>query len=141
VTWKAYVASVIGSDQQKDAAEKTGVDQSTISRWLRNGEPGRAENIVKFARGYGRPPLQALVAAQLLTATEAKQRPTAAPSLADLTDDELLDEVRRRLHAQHGAQPALRVAARTGQSVGRGRRRQQDEATEAPDPEGPEHGA
>lgn len=55
------------------------------------------ENVAAFARGYGRPVLEAFVAAGFLTDQEAKQRPEAAPSLRVLSDQELVDEVLRRM--------------------------------------------
>ncbi|WP_435745000.1 helix-turn-helix domain-containing protein [Nocardioides sp. SYSU DS0663] len=98
----------MGDDQQKDAAAKAGLDQSAISRWLRTGTPGRAENVAAFARAYNRPVLEAFVAAEFLTAQEAKQRPTAAPTLDSLSDDQLVEEIRTRLKqgGEHGGDTA-----------------------------------
>lgn len=41
--------------------------------------------------------LEAFVAAGYLTPEEANERPSARPSLAELSDDDLLGEVRRRM--------------------------------------------
>lgn len=102
----------MGDDQQKEAAAKARLDQSAISRWLNTGTPGRAENVAAFARAYNRPVLEAFVAAGFLTATEAKQRPTAAPSLDSFSDDQLVEEVRRRMKrgGEHGGDTAATSA-------------------------------
>lgn len=75
LTWRDYVRQVIGDDRQVDVARKTGVDQTTISRWL-NPDPDKTRRISErsvadFARGYGRPVLEAFVVAELLTEEEA----------------------------------------------------------------------
>lgn len=100
MSWQSYVARTIGADQQKDAAEKAGLDQSAISRWLRSGKPGTAENVAAFARGYRRPVLEAFLAAGFITPAEAKQRPAAEPNLSQLTNDELLELVRTRMREE-----------------------------------------
>jgi transcriptional regulator with XRE-family HTH domain len=95
--WQEYVKDLQAGRTQVELAEQVGVDQATVSRWLRGGGAPSAENVVQIARRAGRQPLSALVAAGLLSATEARQRAAARPSLSDLTDDELIDELRRRL--------------------------------------------
>jgi transcriptional regulator with XRE-family HTH domain len=104
VSWETFVRDTIGTDQQKVAADKAGLDQSAISRWLKSGTPGRVENVVKFARGYNRPVLEAFVAAGFLTEEEAKVRPAGRPNFSQLTNDELLELVRARMSegGEHG---------------------------------------
>ncbi len=97
MSWEAFVRETIGTDQQKMAAEKSGLDQSAISRWLKTGKPGTAENVAAFARGYEVPVLEAFVAAGFITAREAKVRPAGRPDFSQLSNDELLELVRARM--------------------------------------------
>lgn len=96
MTWSDYVRHTIGKDQQVDAARKAHVDQTTISRWVRGGQAGKAENVVKFARAYNRPVLEALVIAGFISEAEAKAR-VSITQYEDPTDDELLALLERRL--------------------------------------------
>lgn len=90
----------MGGDQQQEAAAKASLNPSTISRWLATGKPGEAANVAAFARGYDKPVLAAFVAAEFLTAKEAKARPAAAPDFTQLTNDELLELVRARMREE-----------------------------------------
>lgn len=99
--WSEYVTRVVGRDRQVEVARKTGIDQTTISRWL-NPVEGRGRRIssqavAAFARGYGIPVLEAFVVAGFLTEEEAGMTPTAPPALTDVTKDELIAELDRRL--------------------------------------------
>lgn len=70
--WAEYVVDHIGTDKQAEVAARTGIQQSTISRWLRPNPPQpSAPNVVAFARAYGLPPVEALVAAGVISAAEA----------------------------------------------------------------------
>ena len=71
-TWQAYVLRIMAQDEQADAAERVGVSQATVSRW-RAGRyvPTEAAVVASFARAYGRNPLEAFVAAGMLTEREA----------------------------------------------------------------------
>lgn len=98
--WSTYVRRVIGTDKQVDVARKTGVDQTTISRWL-NPERGAArissQSVAAFARGYDRPVLEAFVVAGFLTEREAGITPTPPPPLESVPSPELVKELTRRL--------------------------------------------
>lgn len=70
--WADYVLRHKGGDRQIDVAQKTGIKQSTISRWLGAVPPQpSAPHVVAFARAYGVPPVQALVAAGVISPDEA----------------------------------------------------------------------
>lgn len=97
MSWWTYVQRVAPNAPQAEIAAAAGVTASTVSRWGSGKQGVDAKAVITFARGYGRPVLEALVAAGLLTPAEAKERPTAAPSIDSLTDEQLLDEIRRRL--------------------------------------------
>jgi transcriptional regulator with XRE-family HTH domain len=94
-SWARYVARVTGDLKQADIAEKTGVAQTNVGRWLR-GDPGlpRAESVVAFARAFGQSPIEALVAAGYLTAEEAAGE-TRTP-ISEYSTQELFDELRDR---------------------------------------------
>lgn len=102
MSWREYVRHVIGDDRQVDVSTKTGIDQGTISRWLRdeNGD-GRArvssQAVRAFAHGYGVPVLEAFVVAGLLSEDESGVSPPRRHHLQDVSDAELLAELRRRL--------------------------------------------
>jgi transcriptional regulator with XRE-family HTH domain len=116
VSWESFVRETIGTDQQKRAAEKSGLDQSAISRWLKTGKPGTAENVAAFARGYKRPVLEAFIAAGFITEREAKVRPAGKPDFSLLTNDELLELVRARMgeRGEHGGDTAATNAPGSG---------------------------
>jgi len=97
--WSAFVRRVSGGKNQLEIAAKTGLAQTNIGRWLR-GESvlPKAQSVVAFARAYGQSPIEALVAAGFITAEEAgvKVRKTR-PNLSEYTEEELLEDLRRRV--------------------------------------------
>lgn len=97
-TWSEFVRRVSHPLTQTQIAEKSGVAQTNIGRWLR-GDPGqpRAEYVVQFARAFDQPPIIALVAAGYLTVEEAGAQPQVRTPLREYGDDELLAEVQKRL--------------------------------------------
>ncbi|WP_225754689.1 helix-turn-helix transcriptional regulator [Actinotalea sp. Marseille-Q4924] len=99
MTWWQYVERVSSGAAQGDIAQAAGVSGPTVSRW-RSGkqgvDPGPA---ARFARAYGRPVLEAFVAAGFLTPEEAKAK-VLINDPQDLTDEELLELLRSRLHGQ-----------------------------------------
>ena len=99
--WSQYVARVVGRDRQIDVARKTGIDQTTISRWL-NPVEGKSRRIssqavAAFARGYDRPVLEAFVIAGFLTEEEAGMTPDVPPPLTEVSKAELIAELDRRM--------------------------------------------
>lgn len=99
--WSTYVKRVIGGDKQVEVSRKTGVDQTTISRWL-HPEEGRerrisSQAVARFARGYRRPVLEAFVVAGFLTEQEAGIVPDPPVKLDDIDSSELVAELNRRL--------------------------------------------
>lgn len=105
VTWSEYVRATIGSDQQVEAARKTSVNQTTISRWLNGGQAGAVDNVAAFARGYRRPVLEAFLAAGFLSPEEAGA--TVTITRLEHPDDETLiallaERLRRRAKESDG---------------------------------------
>lgn len=94
-SWPDYVRRIAGSLTQVQIAEKAGVAQTNVGRWLR-GEPGlpRAESVIAFARAFGEKPVEALIAAGYLTHEEAAE--TARTPLGSYGYSELIAELQRR---------------------------------------------
>jgi len=94
--WWTYVERTARGDTQAKVADRIGVTSPSVGRWAKGSLPDPS-TAADFARAYGRPVLEAFVAAGFLTAEEAKQRPSQRHSIATYNDDELLAEVRRRM--------------------------------------------
>lgn len=97
--WVAYVRHTAGQDAQKTIALKTGIDQTTVSRWY-SGERRALtpSSVTRFARGYNRPVLEAFVHAGLITAKDARVR-VVRTSLSKVPIPELAAEIARRSSA------------------------------------------
>lgn len=96
--WWAYVTRIAGTVEQKTIAGKTGIGTSVLSRWSQGSHEPSVKLVVQFARAYGRSPIEALIAAGIVTPDEidAVIELTPVPA-ADLDDAELLHEIARRL--------------------------------------------
>jgi transcriptional regulator with XRE-family HTH domain len=104
--WWRYVVTVTGDVPQKEIANATGIDQSSISRWQRGTSSPRAEAVVALARAYGRSPVEALVAAGYLSSSEVGvvELTTLTGDLTGVSVDSLLNELRRRVLAASSQQ-------------------------------------
>lgn len=70
--WQKYVEAVTGGATQTAIGEATGIAQTTIGRWLRGQKaPSEAAQAAKFALAYDRNPLEAFVAAGMLSIDDA----------------------------------------------------------------------
>lgn len=93
--WWEYVQKVSGGATSTAIAQLIGVTPSSVARWKDSRpDPARARD---FARAYKRPVLEAFISAGFLTPAEAGQLPAAEPDITHFDDDQLLDEIRRRL--------------------------------------------
>jgi transcriptional regulator with XRE-family HTH domain len=117
--WWSYVERIGNYAQQKDIAERAGIDAAALSRWKTElTRRPRAEHVVKFARAYNRPPTEALVAAGFITKDEAADTIEVHHGPDALADAELLAELARRLDARqagggdrrHAAEQVMRAA-------------------------------
>lgn len=71
--WAAYVQRHTEGQTQGEVAARTGLYQSTISRWLSASDlKPTAPAVVAFARAYGLPPVEALVVAGVISEAEAE---------------------------------------------------------------------
>lgn len=103
-TWWDYVKDVTQGAQQNEIADKTGLAAPTISRWKTGSQGTRPENVAAFARAYGRPVLEAFVAAGFLSREEAKVTEVSLPRDPSKLDSgalaveiqRLVDELRNR---------------------------------------------
>lgn len=135
--WWAYVQQRTTGSTQKAISDETGVEQTVLSRWKLGRNRPEAQSVVEFARAIHRPPTEALVAAGYLRAAEVAASIEVVRPLTDLSDDDLLAEVRRRMT---GARNDLTTQATTtsgptpteGEKNGAGNPRESDEAQ--PDP-------
>ena len=85
-------------------ATKTGVTASTVRKWYENVDPTKqsrptGDAVVAFAREYGRPCYEALIAAEYMRPDDIEEGVVielrGTPD--ELSRDELLDEIRRRI--------------------------------------------
>lgn len=94
--WAKFVRVATRGDSQGAIARRTGINQTTISRWLAsdNRHHPDARSAVHLARSYNVDPLRALVELGLLSDEEAQR--TERPDALSFTTKELLDELARR---------------------------------------------
>lgn len=95
MSWSTYVRSVTGDLPLDAIAHRAHVDRATIWAWLAGKRTPSADTAIRFARGYGRNPIEALAAAGFITTDEADLRTTDADP-ADLPTADLLAEIARR---------------------------------------------
>jgi len=96
-SWTEYVTRVSRPLTQQQIAQKCGVAQTNVGRWLR-GDPGvpRVESVIAFARAFGRPLLEAFIAAGFMTPADAAAVTQLRTPLRDYDTLELIEELRRR---------------------------------------------
>lgn len=89
--------SIAPGQTQLEIAQQANLDKSHPTRWKQGYTPS-VVHVVQLARSYGRSPLEALVAAGIIAPEEADLRDVVRPlEAAQLTNDELVGELRRRL--------------------------------------------
>jgi transcriptional regulator with XRE-family HTH domain len=93
--WWDYVTRIAGPDAaQKDIAEHTGIEQSTLSRWKLHKNPPNADAVVRFARSYGESPIAALIAAGYLDISEANSVAEIVAAPTRLSVGQLVGQIR-----------------------------------------------
>jgi transcriptional regulator with XRE-family HTH domain len=94
--WWDYVQQVTEGASQIDIAKKVDISSATVSRWKTNAAAGDPAPVAAFARAYGRPVLEAFVAAGFLTAEEAAVTEVQLPDdVSSRTPDEIQMEINR----------------------------------------------
>jgi hypothetical protein len=106
-TWPQYVRRHSRNAHQEDIAYAVGVDQSTVGRWLdidrwNAGKRPMPDQVVKFAKAYGRKPVEAFIAAGFLSPEDISGPIQVTVSMDEVTDDILVDELGRRLGELRG---------------------------------------
>lgn len=99
--WWKYVQVVAGAVQAKDIADRVGIDKSNVTRWKQGGRPA-VEFVLKFARSYDRPVVEALAEGEYITDAEARIREVKT-GVEDLTEIELARELLARVEARQGS--------------------------------------
>lgn len=105
--WWDYITRISGTGQQKRMSDDTGISQTAFSRWKKEQNKPEAPHVIAFARAYGRPPVEALVAAGILDAGDAADVIEVHTGLTALTDAELITEIQQRME---GLRHALEIA-------------------------------
>ncbi|GAA2861076.1 helix-turn-helix domain-containing protein [Nonomuraea rubra] len=92
MSWWEYVQKITGAASQPAIAERVGIAQSSVNRW-KTVIP-KSENVIAFAKAYNRPPLEALLAAGLVSEEDIEL--TQVPrDYAEMTAEELVTEMGR----------------------------------------------
>lgn len=99
--WWLYIREVAGDAQLKEIADRVGIDKSNVTRW-KNGARPAADFAVSFARAYGRPVVEALVAGSYITEAEAELR-TVPVGVGDLKEVDLARELLARLEHRNSS--------------------------------------
>jgi hypothetical protein len=89
-----YLRDISDGATQTQIATAAGVAQSSVGRW--NTSKPQPDVVVRLAHHYGRPPLEAMIAAGWITEQDARVR-AQERSLSDYSDTALLREVGRRM--------------------------------------------
>jgi transcriptional regulator with XRE-family HTH domain len=96
-TWWTYIRSVAHTEVLQPIADAAGVSTPQASRWKSGQNKPDADKLVRLARHYQQPPVAALIAGGYLTKEEAHAVVEIQRGAGDLTDEELLEEVQRRM--------------------------------------------
>lgn len=94
--WPSYMRRVTAGATQVQIAEQTGIEQTSISRWLLGKDRPRAELVIQFARAYNRSPVEALIAAGYLNTDEIGGVIELEADLSAVSPERMFDELRRQ---------------------------------------------
>lgn len=93
ITWYQTVTK---GDSNRQASEKAGLNNATLGRQLKAGALS-AENVIRIAEAYGESPIVALVDLGFMSSKWMNEH-GALTSLRKASEEELTDELLRRLH-------------------------------------------
>lgn len=96
--WSDYVARLMGDLDQTEVSDRTGIPQSTLSRWKSGKQQPSVDGALEFARMMpGGNPVEALVILGIVRPSELDQVVELGTSADDLTNVELVSVLARRL--------------------------------------------
>lgn len=99
--WTSYVQRITRGVPAEDTAKAAGVHITTVYRWLKDPKQKSPEMVIKFARGLRQSPVEALIAAGYLEPGEVAGVIEVFRAASDLPDDELINDLSRRLRERH----------------------------------------
>lgn len=105
--WWSYVQSVAAGAPNNEIADQVGIDKSNVTRWKQGSRPA-VDFVLKFARSYGRPVIEALVEGEYITDAEAEIREVKI-GVTDLATVELARELLSRVEAAEAVPMPLRA--------------------------------
>lgn len=105
--WYEYVLRVTEGMTAKEVADKAGFDQSAMTRWKQGGN-AEPKFIIQFARAFNQNVLLALAESELITDEEANLHEVKI-GVQEMTTQQLLEELARRIDNPHPKPPAARV--------------------------------
>lgn len=96
--WGIYIEKRMDAIGWKnvDLARASGIDRSLIGRWRNEDTVPAIESVRSVAHAFGRDIREALIEAELFTEDEMQAR-TITPDIRLISDEELTEEVRRRM--------------------------------------------
>jgi transcriptional regulator with XRE-family HTH domain len=104
MTWGNYVSQLADGENQKAIAARLGVDQGTVSRWLRGeSSPKNTAVVAHVAQVYGSNVLEAFVAAGMLSPEEAGMPPQPRLDFDSIVDADpsLSSEAKAHLKSEY----------------------------------------
>lgn len=116
--WTAYVRRVTHGQPRKDIADAADIHVSGVGRWLKGTSRPSVEKVISFAHGLRQNPVDALVAAGYLEPSDVPGSVEIVRSTSELSDEELIEELRTRLIVAKEQQPWLGGLTGFGQQPG-----------------------
>ena len=97
ISWPSYLAAISDNAPGARIAERTGIPDSTVSRWFSGKAKPRPDQVVTVARAYGLSPLQGLIAAGYLEEGDVETPEPLGVEIRRFTDLQLAEETLRRI--------------------------------------------
>lgn len=98
--WARYMKTATDGANDSTIAAALAVSPSTVGRWRSGASQPQPQQVVAFAREFQRSPINALVAAGYISASEtetAEVEPGSADDLSDVSTMRLLEELTHRV--------------------------------------------
>jgi transcriptional regulator with XRE-family HTH domain len=99
--WARYVRRTSDGATGSEIEQRTGIAQSTVSRWFTGGRMPMPAHAAKFAQSYGGNVLEAFVAAGFLTEEEAGVPPPPEIDFYALVDDDPDLSAQAKIHLKN----------------------------------------